>query len=131
MCSLVGLTRKVAKNEEGKLASFGGVELDTDKMLIRLPTRKLEKARIIVESAHGATSISLIDLQRITGFLNFVTGVIPLGRTFLRRLYNMELNFPQHGTQGSNCRRRITREAYQDLRWWQRVLPRAPERSIQ
>jgi len=131
LCSLVGLTIKVAKNEEGKVATFRGVELDTDKMLIRWPTKKLEKARIIVESALAATSLSLIDLQRITGFLNFVTVVVPLGRTFLRWLYNMELHFPEHRMQGRNCRRRITREAYHDLKWWQRVLARAPEWSIQ
>ena len=58
-----------------------------------MPTRKLEKARIIVESALVATSLFLIVLQRITGFRNFVTIVVPLGRTFLRRLYNMELHF--------------------------------------
>ena len=131
LCSLVGLKIKVAKNEEGKIASFGGVELDTDKMVIRLPSKKLEKARTIIESAHTATSLSLIELQRITGFLNFVTVVVPLGRTFLRRLYNMELHFPENGTQGRNCRRRITREAHQDLKWWQQLLASAPERSIQ
>ena len=69
----------LAKNEEGKVASFGGVELETHKMLIQLPTKKLGKARIIVESALAATSLSLIDLQRITGFLNFITVVVPLG----------------------------------------------------
>ena len=131
LCSLVGLKIKVAKNEEGKIASFGGVELDTNKMVIRLPSKKLEKARTIIESAHTATSLSLIELQRITGFLNFVTVVVPLGRTFLRRLYNMELHFPDNGAQGRNCRRRITREAHQDLKWWQQLLASAPERSIQ
>ena len=52
--------------------------------------------RIIVESALAATSLSLIDLQRITGFHNFVTVVVPVGRIFLRWLYNMKLHFPEY-----------------------------------
>jgi len=100
-------------------------------MLIRLPTKELEKARIIVESELAATCLSLIDLQSTTGFINFVTIVVPLGRTFLWRLYNLEVYFLEHSTQGRNRWRRITREAYQDLKWWRRVLDKAPERSIQ
>lgn len=36
LCGLVGLPIKVAKNEEGKVASFGGVEVDTDGNLYGL-----------------------------------------------------------------------------------------------
>ncbi|KAG0641065.1 hypothetical protein HOY80DRAFT_956222, partial [Tuber brumale] len=79
-------------------------------MAIRLPSKKLKKARDI-----------------ITGYLNFVAVVVPLGRTFLRRLYNMELYFPQ---EGRNRRRWISQEARKDLKWWSELLARCPERSI-
>jgi len=39
---------KVAKNEEGTVASFGGVEFDTKKMVVLLPQKKLDKARTII-----------------------------------------------------------------------------------
>ena len=45
LCAEVGLAIKVSKNEEGLVASFGGVELDTRTMVIRLPEKKLRKVR--------------------------------------------------------------------------------------
>ena len=124
----VGLAIKESKNEEGTVASFGEIEIDTEKMIIRLPTKKLLKARQLVQTTMNQTSLLLRELQQITGYLNFVATVVPLGRTFLRRLYNMQLHFP---TERKHFRRRISIEAYKDLRWWSRVLARAPEQSIQ
>ena len=40
----VGLSIKVSKNEEGSIASFAGIEIDTESMVIRLPPKKLLKA---------------------------------------------------------------------------------------
>jgi len=94
-CHALGLSIKESKNEEGKVASFGGVELYTGRMVVRLPSKKLEKARAIVSKAMEMTSFLLLDLQKITGYLNFIAIVVPLGRTFLRRLYNIELYFPR------------------------------------
>jgi len=84
---------KISKNQEGMVEDFAGVELDTEKMTIRLPPTKLAKARTIAQSASTAPSLSLVKLQTITGYLNFVRIVLPLGRAFLRRLYNLELYF--------------------------------------
>ena len=127
LCSQVGLTIKTAKNEEGQLANFAGFELDTHSMVIRLPQKKLTKARHLVQNAIEQKSLSLLDIQHITGYLNFLSTVIPLGRTFLRRLYNMELHFPP-GARSS--KRRLSREAGKDLSWWHQVLRNTPERSI-
>jgi len=127
LCQEVGLSIKESKNEEGTIASFGGIEMDTENMVIRLPERKLLKAQQLVQNAMDQTSLSLLELQKLTGYLNFVATVVPLGRTFLRRLYNMQLYFP---TERSYYRRRISSEAQSDLTWWQKVLAMAPERSI-
>ena len=128
ICERVGLTIKTSKNEEGVVASFAGIELDTKNMVIRLPKTKLEKARTTVQTATKATSLSLLELQKITGYLNFVGTVVPLGRTFLRRLYNMQLYFPEHGR---HLRRRISTGAQKDLTWWLKILRMEPERSIE
>jgi len=37
LCQEVGLCIKESKNEEGTIASFGGIEMDTENMVIRLP----------------------------------------------------------------------------------------------
>ena len=123
----VGLTIKTAKNEDGSVAGFGGIELDTQRMVIQLPTKKISKVQNLIQNAIKAKSLSLVELQRITGYLNFLSIVLPLGRTFLRRLYNMQLYFP---TQNTKCRRRILRDARKDLTWWLKVLNIQPERSI-
>lgn len=96
-------------------------------MTIRLPTNKLRKAQTIVQTALQGDSLTLLDLQRITGYLNFVCTVVPLGRTFLRRLYNMELHFPPGNR---HQRRRISTEARKDLVWWVEILSGNPEKSI-
>jgi len=123
----VGLAIKISKNQEGTVAEFGGVELDTNQMEIRLPTKKLQKARTIAQTASMTTSFSLLELQTITGYLNFVCIVVHLGRAFLRRLYNMELYFPNISR---HYRRRVSAEAHKDLTWWAQVLKGVPVRSI-
>lgn len=90
LCKKVGLAIKPAKNEQGRVTCFAGVELDSRNMVIQLPGKKLQ--------------------QRITGYLNFVNTVTPLGRTFLRRMYNMELYFPvasRHQSTVSQVRPRM------------------------
>jgi len=128
LCETVELTIKESKNEEGTVAGFGGVELDTQRMVIRLPSKKLETARTMVHCAIKASSLSLLELQMLTGLLNFAAIVVPLGRTFLRRLlYNMQLHYPDNMR---HRRWRISSEARKDLHWWEKVLTLTPERSI-
>lgn len=112
LCEAVGLAIKESKNEEGSVATFSGIELDNWRMVIRLPEKKLIKAPNVVQNAIQATSLSPIELQRITGYLNFVATVVSLGRTFLRRLYNMQLYFP---SQCHSQWRRISSETHKDL----------------
>lgn len=114
----VGLTIKERKNEEGMIVSFGGVIFDTQAMAIQLPTDKKSKGLAMIRRHGAAVSILLHDLQQLTGFLNFATLVVPLGRAFLRRLYNLQLYFPHR--QGA--RRRISSEARKDLAWWHKLL---------
>jgi len=123
----VGLAIKVAKNEEGRVASFGGIEVDTERMVIRFPQKKLTLALIVVQNAIKATSLSLVELQRLTGYLNFVATGVPFGRTFLRRLYNIQLYFP---TEWRRKWSRISSEAHKDLAWWLGALKLEPERAI-
>ena len=94
LCAQLGLSIKTLKNEEGTAVSFAGLVLDTGNMVIRLPDKKRQKAQKIISEARNSQSLSLLDIQKITGYLNFVSTVVPLGRTFLRHLYNMELYFP-------------------------------------
>lgn len=127
----VGLKVKEKKNEEGMVVNFGGVIFDTCRMVIRLPSEKKTKGLAIMAGLcpQSTPTITLYDLQQLTGFLNFVTLVVPIGRAFLRRLYNLQQFFPH----SRFARRRLSREAQKDLTWWRSLLtsPAAIERSFQ
>jgi len=123
LCCEVGLTIKISKNEEGNVVSFTGIEFDTKDMLFRLPTKKLLKARALVNDARRQKSLSLREIQKITGYQNLVSTVTPLGQTFLRRLYNIEVYFP---AGNRHHRRRISVEPKRDLVWWSKALSEAP-----
>jgi len=127
LCQEVGLFIKVSKNEERTITSFVGIEMDRDNTVIRLQERRVQKAQQFIENVIDETSLSLLELQMITGYLNFVATVVPLCCTFLRPLYNMPLYFL---TQQSYYCRPISGEAQRDLTMWQKVLVMAPERSI-
>jgi len=96
-------------------------------MVIRLPAKKQLKAESMIEAFTIKRSASLLELQKITGYLNFVSTVVPLSQTFLLRLYNMQLYFPP-GSR--HCKRHISSEAQKDLVWWAKALASSPERSI-
>jgi len=102
------------------------MEFDTRRMVIYLPEKKFNKAGTIVENPSKKKSLSLLEIQKLTGYLNFVLTVIPLGRTLLQGLSNMELYFPQRVRH----QRQISREAMKDITWWMEALSLAPERSI-
>ena len=123
----MGLSIKESKNEEGKVATFGGLELDTQAMVIILPEKKLLMAREIIRMTRKRESLSLLEIKKITGYLNFASAVVPLVQTFLRCLYNMELYFPP---RTRHAKRRLSREAQKDLAWWAEVLQNPPERAI-
>jgi len=128
LCEQVGLSIKTSKNEEGTTVSFTGLVLDTGNIVTRLPDKKLQKAHKVISEAGNSRSLLLLDIPKLTGYLNFISSVVPLGRTFLRRLYNMELYFPPQ--EAKYYKRRISGEAHKDLAWWSEALRHLPERSI-
>jgi hypothetical protein len=119
ICNRLGLRIKESKSITGTTAEFGGIELDTLTMEARLPLGKLHKATELVEHALQKGKLSLQELQSLTGFLSFCSKVVPLGRSFLRRLYDATGSYPRTGTKG----RRLTAEMKADLRWWKQFLP--------
>jgi hypothetical protein len=118
-CNRLGLRIKESKSITGTTADFGGIELDTLAMEARLPPAKLHKATELVEHALKKGKLNLQELQSLIGFLSFCCKVVPLGRSFLRRLYDATSNYPRSDTK----RRRLTAEMKADLRWWRRFLP--------
>ena len=120
ICQELGLEVKLSKNAAGTVIEFLGLIIDTNHMEARLPLEKKERGlRLIIELA-GRKSCTLLDLQRVTGLLNFLAKVIPLRRTFCQRLYDLEQGFPPGG--GKGVLRRIPQSVRKDLRWWRELL---------
>ena len=110
------------------MVSFAGLVLDTGNLVIRLPNKKLQNAPRVISEACNSRSLSLLDIQKLTGYLNFVSTVVPLGRSFHRRLYNIEPFFPPQAAK--YYKQRISSEVHKDLAWWSEGLRHPPGRSI-
>ena len=120
-CQTLGLKIKISKNASGTTIEFLGLIIDTIKMEARLPKEKKDCGLVLITGLAAQKSCSLLDLQRVTGLLNFLAKVIPLGCTFCRRLYDLEQRFPPGG--GKGVLRRIPSAVKKDLRWWRGLLP--------
>ena len=115
-CQALGLEIKVSKNASGTVVEFLGLIIDTARMEARLPSEKKEKGPLLIANLASKKSCTLLDLQRVTGLLNFLSKLIPPGGTFCRRLYDPKLRFPLGcGNAGVQ---RIPSAARKDLMWW-------------
>ena len=115
LCERLGFEEKLSKAMDGYVVDFTGIELDSDKMEARLPEDKLTRARSAVEQTLCQGFTSYKALNSLLGFLSFCTRVTPLGRPFLRQLFNFMQN---RSTTHPNAKRRLTTQAKSDLRWW-------------
>ena len=68
---------------------FLGTTIDSDRMEARLPLDKLQLYSSQIEEALHKTRITVKELRNLLGRLQFATSVIPSGRPFLRRLYDL------------------------------------------
>jgi hypothetical protein len=119
LCDDLGFTVKHKKSYSGTCTDFLGLEIDTAAMEARLPSEKHAKALLLVRTYLRRRSITLLELQSLIGFLSFAAKVVPLGRPFLRRLYNALSCYSTSPGQP----RPITPQMKEDLRWWLAFLP--------
>lgn len=89
LASYLGLFEKTEKREDGFTVRFLGVELDSEAMEVRLPKDKHIRAINEVQRFLHRRSVSHRALEKLLGFLSFCARVIPLGRPFLRNLFNL------------------------------------------
>ena len=96
---------------------FAGIELDTDKMIARLPHDKITKSIDAITSTLKLTRVSLKSLQELCGLLNFCCTVVYPGRCFLRRLYNLSI-----GLTNKYATAFLNSEVRDDLQMWLEFL---------
>ena len=66
--------------------TFLGMEIDSNKMEIRLPADKLERLRLLLAEWEGRKAGKKRDLLSLIGYLQHASKAVRQGRTFLRRL---------------------------------------------
>ena len=103
--------------------SFLGLLIDTVTQLISVPMDKLEKAITMITTVLKKENkkLRLHQLQKITGFLNFLNKAVVPGRAFTRRLYCIE-----ERSLNKNMKKHhhidITSEMRMDLELWLKFL---------
>ena len=121
VCDQIGMPVSLEKTFRSSTQMiFLGFLIDTVRQIIMIPTEKLEKGRKLIETVLSKASkkITVKQLQKICGFLNFLGRCIIPGRAFTRRLYNPLGNNklkPHHHI-------RINLEMRADLSMWQTFL---------
>ena len=92
-----------------------GVELDTEKLELRLPHRKLLRLKSLLQRWIHLKSIKKKDLDSLVGQLHDASIVVRSGRTFIRRLIN---GLKSAHNRPSNSFLRLNIEARSDILWW-------------
>ena len=103
------------------IITFLGIEIDTEKMQVRIPQEKivdiLDQIDMFIEKHANKSKFTLRQLQSIIGKLNFACKAIQPGRAFSRRLIDatIGLSKPFH-------HKRVSDEMVQDLIMWKQFL---------
>ena len=89
LCKLVGCPIAKEKTKWGMMRIiFLGILLDGEQYTLAIPEDKRRKAINLINYTLSRKTVTVKELQCLTGTLNFLCRVIFAGRTFLRRLYD-------------------------------------------
>ena len=99
------------------IIEFAGIELDATKMISRLPEDKIVKCKHEIKEVINKSKVSLKELQRITGLLNFACIVVYSGRVYLRRIYNLTI-----GLDKKYAKVKLDKGVKEDLEMWLEFL---------
>lgn len=95
---------------------FLGLLLNTMLQIVSIPENKRQKAMDALDRVLRAKKVKVIELQKLTGLLNFLSQAIVPGRTFTRRMYAKYKSLKQHHHV------RVDRELLADCALWQEFL---------
>jgi len=110
---------------------FLGIELDTVALTARLPAKRLADLQQLLSTwDHTRRLVSVPDLQSLIGKLHFACKVVRPGRTYLRRLINMQTEMERAQQRGVWGPRRLSSEALADIRWWRQFIAQWNGHSI-
>ena len=94
------------------IVAFLGMELDTQKLEIRLPSEKLVRIRTLLEAWKKKKAATKKELQSLIGLLSHTCKAVRAGRSFLRRLIDLSTR-----AEKQSRLLRLNLEARSDLEW--------------
>ena len=102
---------------------FLGLLIDTVEQVIRIPKEKIEKAMSMIDYflAKKNGSVTIHEVQKLCGTLNFLCKCIVPGRVFLHRMYSL-MTTKDHIPVKQHHHTRLTQENKQDLMVWRTFL---------
>ena len=126
MCQKVGIPLAPNKTEGPKqVITFAGIELDSICMEARLPLEKLSRYQNLISQSIKRKRMTLRELQSLAGALNHCCYIVPAGRAFLRRLYDLTSHAkePHHHI-------RLNNNIRTDLQMWNTFLQEFNGKSL-
>ena len=97
--------------------TFLGIEIDSNRMICRLPQDKLLDIKHLLSLWLSKKSCRKRDLLSLIGKLAFACKVVKPGRFFLRRLINLSMTVPHLDYFIS-----ISSQAREDIKWWHQFI---------
>lgn len=97
--------------------TFLGIEVDTEEMILRLPSQKLKDLQELIKSWMSKRSCCKRDLQSLAGKLQHACKVVKPGRTFLRRVFEL-----LKGVSKKHHHIRLNAAIRSDIIWWHTFL---------
>ena len=96
---------------------FLGINFDSVNFQLTLPDNKVSETLSLLQEFLNKRRASKRQLQRLAGKLNWASRVVRGGRTYLRRVLNLQnsIKSPLH-------KARLTDDFLQDILWWNQYL---------
>ncbi len=117
-CAEANLPIEPEKNEgPATTITFLGLELDSQKMEVRLPENKRTRLKEMLESWKGRKAGKKRELLSLIGLLSHASKAVRPGRAYVRRLIDLS-TVAKHMDHYV----RINKEARADLEWWRCFL---------
>ena len=100
--------------------TFLGFLIDTINQIVAIPVDKINKARTMLESILSSKKATVHQIQKLCGFLNFLSRCVVPGRAFMRRLYSLTAggNAKSSGKLKQHHHVHINQECRRDMQMW-------------
>ena len=116
LCEEISFPVAIEKTEwASNIIIFLGLLIDLINQVVCIPVSKVDRARQLIGEVLGSKKhkATVLQIQRLAGFLNFLCKVVIPGRTFTARLYSLTSGKlkPYHHV-------RVPLDVRQDLEMW-------------